>query len=260
MPFSTFLYKNISIAYQDSGKGNTIVFLHGFLENQTMWQRSLENFKTTHRCITIDLFGHGQTSSLGYIHTMEHQADMVLKLIELLNISKFSLVGHSMGGYIALSILEKKPKLVHQLVLLNSSPLADDDERQLNRERAILAVKQNHKVFVSLAVGNLFSENSQSKLSETIESIKQEALGTPQQGIIAALSGMKIRKDRSFLLEKHQSKILMILGKKDPVLNHETHLNLAMQYNINCVSLSEGHMSWVEDFEEMNDTLKSFLE
>ena len=118
-----FNYKNTSAAYQDQGQGGVIVFLHGFLENMSMWQKTVEDLKLSHRCIFIDLLGHGQTGCLGYIHTMEKQADMVVSLLKFLNINQFSLIGHSMGGYIALAILEKKPKMVNQVVLLNSTSI-----------------------------------------------------------------------------------------------------------------------------------------
>lgn len=255
----TLLYKNTPIAYQDIGHGEVIVFLHGFLENQTMWIKTVTHFQKTHRCITIDLLGHGQTPSLGYIHTMEKQADVVLAVLKHLNIKQFSMIGHSMGGYIALAILEKKPKLVKKLVLLNSTAQADSEERQINRERAIAAVKQNHKVFISMAILNLFSENSQNLLTEAINQLKEEAMGMPKQGIVAALSGMKIRKDRTFLLEKYPEKFLIILGKNDPVLDYESTKSLANIEGVKIVSLAEGHMSWLENLDEMLVALKDFF-
>jgi pimeloyl-ACP methyl ester carboxylesterase len=164
-----------------------------------------------------------------------------------------------MGGYIALAILEKKPKKVNQVVLLNSTSMADSEERKLNRERAIVAVKQNHQLFIGLAVGNLFSENSLKNHTCAIEQLKKEALDSPKQGVIAALSGMKIRKERTFLLEKYKSKFLIILGKKDPVLDFQTQADLANLINVKLEVLTEGHMSWLEDVEGLKCALKSFF-
>lgn len=259
MSTHTFLYKNLEIAYQDHGHGEVLIFLHGFLESQTMWTQSIEHFKQTHRCIAIDLFGHGHSPCLGYVHTMEKQADMILALIKFLTIKHFSIIGHSMGGYIALAILEKKPKMVKQIVLLNSTSIADNEERKINRERAIAAVKQNHQLFIGMAVANLFSQNSQKKLPNAIERLKEEALNTPKQGVIAALSGMKIRKDRTYLLEENSHKFLIVLGKKDPVLDYESNLSIVKKLQIKQLSLSEGHMSWLENFDEMIEGLKKFL-
>jgi len=255
----TFQYKNIAISYQDQGQGEVILFLHGFLENKNMWQKTINSFQKTHRCLSIDLLGHGQTPCIGYIHTMEKQANMVLALLNHLDIKKFHLIGHSMGGYIALALLEKKPKLIQKLILLNSTAAADNEERKINRERAIAAVKQNHQLFIGLAIANLFSTNSQKKLSTAIEKLKQEAQQTPKQGVIAALSGMKIRKDYTFLLSQGTHNILVVLGKKDPVLPYDNTKLLANHKQVKLVTLTQGHMSWLENYEEMQNALINFI-
>jgi pimeloyl-ACP methyl ester carboxylesterase len=255
----TFNFKKIDISYLDQGQGEVIVFLHGFLENKNMWQQTMVAFQKTHRCIAIDLLGHGQTPCLGYIHSMEKQADMILSLLNHLDIKKFHLVGHSMGGYIALAILEKKPRMVQQLVLLNSTSAEDSEERKVNRERAVAAVKQNHLLFIGVAVTNLFSANSQKKLNAIIEKLKIEAQAIPKQGVIAALSGMKIRKDRTFLLAQGTHDILVILGKKDPVLPYESTKALSKLKKVKLVTLTEGHMSWLENPETMQEALIDFI-
>ena len=73
----TTTYKNITVSYNDIGQGDTIVLIHGFLENSTMWNALVDTLKYTNRIITVDLLGHGQTDCLGYIHTMEDNADMI---------------------------------------------------------------------------------------------------------------------------------------------------------------------------------------
>ena len=70
---------------------------------------------------------------------------------------------------------------------------------------------------------------------------------------------MKIRKERTFLLEKYKSKFLIILGKKDPVLDFQTQADLANLINIKLEVLTEGHMSWLEDIEGLKCALKSFF-
>ena len=102
-------YKNITIDYTATGKGTAVVLLHGFLENQTMWQYLAPVLATKYRVITIDLLGHGNTDCLGYVHTMEDQADMVHHVLHELKIRKSVLIGHSMGGYVALAFAELYP-------------------------------------------------------------------------------------------------------------------------------------------------------
>ncbi len=254
------LYKNTKISYTDTGKGKTIVLLHGFLENKKMWKEYIELFSEKYRVVAIDLLGHGESDCLGYVHKMEDNANAVNAVLENLNIEKATIVGHSMGGYVGLAFAELFPEKIQKLVLLNSTSKEDSEERKQNRTRAIKAVKQNYVSFVSLAIANLFSENNRTRLAEEIEKVKEEALKTPLQGIIASQEGMKIRKDREELVRKNLFPILFILGKKDPVLNYEESLSQIEDTTAELVSFEDGHMSQIENKEELKDVLLNFFE
>lgn len=254
------LYKNTKISYTDTGKGKAIVLLHGFLENKKMWREYIELFSEKYRVVAIDLLGHGESDCLGYVHKMEDNANAVNAVLENLNIEKATIVGHSMGGYVGLAFAELFPEKIQKLVLLNSTSKEDSEERKQNRTRAIKAVKQNYVSFVSLAIANLFSENNRTRLAEEIEKVKTEALKTPLQGIIASQEGMKIRKDREELVRKNLFPILFILGKKDPVLNYEESLSQIEDTTAELVSFEDGHMSQIENKEELKAVLLNFFE
>ncbi|TPG38726.1 alpha/beta fold hydrolase [Flavobacterium pectinovorum] len=254
------LYKNTKISYTDSGSGTAIVLLHGFLENKKMWQEYVALFSEKHRVITIDLLGHGESDCLGYVHEMEDNAKAVHGVLEHLKIEKATILGHSMGGYVGLAFAELFPNQIQKLVLLNSTSKADSHEKKINRNRAIKAVKQNYINFVSLAIGNLFSENNRTRLADEIEKVKVQALKTPLQGIIASLEGMKIRKDREVLLHKNLFPVLLILGKKDPVLNYEESLSQIEDTTAQLVSFEDGHMSQIENKEELKAVLLDFFQ
>jgi pimeloyl-ACP methyl ester carboxylesterase len=255
----TILYKNTKINYTDIGKGTAVVLLHGFLENLSMWNAFVDEFSKKNRVIAIDLLGHGETECLGYIHTMEDQADMVHHVLHELKIRKAVFIGHSMGGYVALAFAELYPDNVKGLVLLNSTSRADSEERKINRDRAILAVKQNYTAFVRMSIANLFSEDNRERLADKIEEVRNEALKTPLQGIVAALEGMKIRNDREVLLHFSPYPILLILGKKDGVLNYEDSLEQIENTKVELVSFPDGHMSHIENEAELKTVLVSFL-
>lgn len=256
----TLSYKNTKISYTDSGQGNTIVLLHGFLENKKMWKDYVTLFAEKNRVITIDLLGHGESDCLGYVHSMEDNAGVVKEVLEDLKIEKATILGHSMGGYVGLAFAELFPTKINKLVLLNSTSKEDNAEKKLNRSRAIKAVKQNYVNFVSLAIGNLFSENNRTRLADEIEKVKIQALKTPLQGIVASLEGMKIRKDREFLLHENLFPVLLILGKKDPVLNYEENIAQIENTNVKLVSFEDGHMSQIENKEELKTILLDFFE
>lgn len=255
----TILFKNTKIAYSDEGKGTAVVLLHGFLENKTMWKAFIPELSKKNRVITIDLLGHGETDCLGYVHLMEDQADMVHQVLHELKIRKAVLIGHSMGGYVALAFAELYPDNVKGLVLLNSTSRADSEERKINRDRAIVAVKQNHAAFVRMSIANLFSEDNRERLTDEIERVKLEALKTPLRGIVAALEGMKIRKDREVILHFAPYPILLILGKKDGVLTYEGNIDQIEGTKVQLTTFLDGHMSHIENEAALKKVLVDFL-
>ena len=253
------LYKNIKIAYTDTGKGTAVILLHGFLENKTMWKAFVPELAKRNRIITIDLLGHGDTECLGYVHSMEDNADMVHAVLQELKIRKAAIIGHSMGGYIAMAFAELYPEMMKGIVLLNSTSRADSAERKTNRGRAIKAVKQNYTAFVRLSIANLFSEKNREILLNEIETARAEALKTPLQGIVASLEGMKIRKDREVILHFAAYPMLLILGKQDPVLNYEENATQIENTKVELVNFPDGHMSHIENTEELTKVLVGFL-
>ena len=255
----TIIYKNTKISYSDQGKGTAVVLLHGFLENKTMWSAFIPELSGKYRIITIDLLGHGETECLGYVHSMEDQADMVHAVLNELNIRKSVFVGHSMGGYVALAFAELYSDNVKGIVLQNSTSRADSDERKTNRDRAIKAVKQNYTNFVRMSIANLFSEDNRERLETEIENVKLEALKTPLQGIVAALEGMKIRKDREVLLHFAPYPIQLILGEKDGVLIYDENVDQIEGTKVQLTTFPDGHMSHIENEKELKKVLVDFL-
>ncbi|HNQ27001.1 MAG TPA: alpha/beta hydrolase [Aquaticitalea sp.] len=255
-----FEFKDIPVFYSDEGNGNVILLLHGFLESSTMWHELKPVLVQNNRVITVDLLGHGKTRCLGYIHTMELMAETVDAVLTHLNIDSFTVIGHSMGGYVALALAETTSKTINGLCLMNSTAQADSEERKTNRDRAISAVKQTHKAFVGMSIANLFSPDNRERLAQEIERVKEDALKTSVQGIIAALEGMKIRKDQTQLLRDASFKKLFIIGKKDPVLDYQSLLDEVRDTNVPMVEFPDGHMSYIENFTELSYNLLQFVE
>jgi pimeloyl-ACP methyl ester carboxylesterase len=255
----TITYKNTKISFTDEGKGTAVVLLHGFLENKTMWKAFVPELTKKHRVITVDLLGHGETECLGYVHAMEDQADMLFALLMHLKIRKVVFVGHSMGGYVALAFAEFYPDHMKGLFLLNSTSRADSDERKTNRDRAVVCVKQNYGAFVSMSIANLFAEDNRERLAKEIEKVKEQALKTPLQGIVAALEGMKIRKDREVILHFAPYPMQLVLGQKDGVLIYEDSLEQIEGTKVELTTFPDGHMSHIENEKELMKVLLNFL-
>ena len=258
---STFIiFKNTKIYFSEYGKGNAVVLIHGFLENSTMWSDLIPQLSNQNRVITIDLLGHGQTQCLGYVHAMELMAEAVHAVIKHLKIRRATFIGHSMGGYVALAYAEKHPDTVKGLCLMNSTSKADSLERKKNRNRAIKAVKQNHKTFIRMSISNLFRPKNRTLFADKIKEVKREALKTPLQSIIAALEGMKIRQDREDVLHFGPFKKMMIISKKDPVLNYDSLIEQTKNTDIITVQFPDGHMSHIENKELFSYNIMHFIE
>ena len=252
-------YKNTSVSYSDIGTGTAVVLLHGFLENKTMWKDLAPSLAKKNRVIAIDLLGHGETDCLGYVHSMEENAEIVKTILSHLRIRKAIFIGHSMGGYVALAFAELYPETIKGIVLLNSTAKEDSEERKINRDRAIKAVKQNYINFVRMSITNLFNENNRDRLENEIEKVKLAALKTPLQGIVATLEGMKIRKNRQFILKETDFPKLLILGKKDGVLIYDENISQIENTNTKLITFPDGHMSHIENKEELEKVIISFL-
>ena len=257
---SFILYRNTKINFKDIGKGQAIVLLHGFLENSTMWDNISPVLSKRYRIITIDLLGHGKTECIGYVHRMELMAETVNSVLKHLKIRRSILIGHSMGGYVALAYSELFPDAVKGLCLMNSTAMEDSTERKKNRNRAIVAVKQNHKSFIRMSISNLFRPKNRSRFADEIKVVKQEALKTPLQGLIAALEGMKIRPNREAILHFGPFKKMMIISKRDPILDYNTSLEQTKNNDVIVVEFPDGHMSHIENKELFTYNIMSFIE
>lgn len=252
-------YKGIKISYNTLGKGTPVVFLHGFLENSSMWEETTAFLRNNYQCILIDLFGHGYSENMGYIHTMENMAEAVKAVLEKLCISKAVFVGHSMGGYVSLACIDLFPDLASGIILLNSTSLADSEERKQNRTRAINIVKKNPNAYTSMAIANLFAEENQLRFVSEIDKIKEQASKVSLQGIISALEGMKIRKDRTNILANFKGPKMIFAGIKDPVLPYKQSCIEAKQNDVDLISFEGGHMSYLENKEQYMIELSRFL-
>ena len=247
----TFHYKNVPIHYETFGQGSAIVLLHGFLESSTMWNPLIPHVSKNRTVITIDLPGHGKSDVISEIHSMELMAEVVDEILKHLKITSATFLGHSMGGYVALAFAEMFPEKVEKLILLNSTPEADSEERKNNRNRALNVIDQNLRAYVSMAIGNLIAETSKAKFAAEIENLKTEAYSFPAEGIKAAIKGMRDRKDRTAVLRNFNGEKYMVLSKEDPILPISEAKIVAQNCNCSLKIIDGGHLSLIENRESV---------
>ncbi|GAB5556013.1 MAG: alpha/beta hydrolase [Schleiferiaceae bacterium] len=254
------LYKGISIEVTQEGKGPAVILLHGFLEDSSMWDDMIPQLSKRNRIIRFDLLGHGKTDCLGYVHSMEEMAEQVHAVITELGLRKVAIIGHSMGGYVALAYAELYPDNLKGLGLFYSTARADSDLKKRDRDRAIATVKKDAKSFVRIAIPNLFRPKSRELFRPAIKDIKKKALATPVRGIVAALEGMKNRPDREVILHFAPYPILFVAGKKDPVLALEASEEQMQAPSVSHKLLTpDGHMGHIENAEETTRAIYRFI-
>src|ERR1051326_4678690 len=253
-------FKNVKVRFSDKGKGLVIVLLHGFLESLDLFEELSSRLSKSFRVISIDLPGHGQTPSLGYMHSMQLMADCVKAVLDFAGVRKYVVVGHSMGGYAALAFTEKYSENVTGLCLFHSTAMPDSEEKKKDRDRVAQIVMNDHSQYVAELIPKLFAKENISILKDEVLKAKQVALNTPREGIVAALMGMKERPSREMVLKNAKFPVLFIIGKQDVILAWENLLLLAQlpKKSYQLVLDHAGHMGFYEAPEETYKSVRKF--
>jgi pimeloyl-ACP methyl ester carboxylesterase len=110
-----------------------------------------------------------------------------------------------------------------------------------------------------MAIPNLFAEDNIEMFKNEIKQVTKEALQISTRGIIAALEGLKIRKDYTYLYNTLKIPVQMIIGKKDPALDYESLIEQTNDTNVLLIEFPDGHMSHFENKHELINALKLFI-
>jgi pimeloyl-ACP methyl ester carboxylesterase len=227
--------------FTDEGEGNVLVCLHGFLESSRMWNK-LE-LPTPLRRIAPDFPGHGESALQSYAN-MEELADMVLDLLDHLKIQSYVLMGHSMGGYVALEMAQKDPRCA-RLIMLNSNPWSDDPQKQLDRQRVAEIVMHSKKHFIYEAIPHLFWRPEDH--AADVEMLIHEAAHIQPEAIAMASMAMSRRRDLSDFAKESGQRIRFIQGEFDAVVPLERVRKLQLDTACDFVLIPDsGHMSLFE--------------
>ncbi|AXG15025.1 alpha/beta fold hydrolase [Intrasporangium calvum] len=111
------------LAYVDRGAGPAVLFIHGLLGTNANWSHLVTRLETTHRVVVPDLFGHGASDKPRGDYSLGAHAATLRDLLDRLDIDRVTLVGHSLGGGIALQLCYLFPERVDRLVLVSSGGL-----------------------------------------------------------------------------------------------------------------------------------------
>jgi pimeloyl-ACP methyl ester carboxylesterase len=102
--------------------GDPIVLIHCFSCAIDWWDQMLPLLEAGHRVVAVDLLGHGGSEKPGSGYTPENQAKLVAEAMEELGVSGAEVVGHSLGGTVAVALAEQSPQLVDRVVIIDTPP------------------------------------------------------------------------------------------------------------------------------------------
>lgn len=247
----------------DSEQGEKcIVLLHGYLESMLVWEDFIPLIYKQARVVTLDLPGHGISVVTGECHTMEYLADVVAEAMTTLGVERFTVVGHSMGGYVALALAERHASRLEGVVLLSSTPNPDTGEKRENRRREIALVKSGKKEMLArIAPEAGFAESNRKRLKDYIDDLTEQVHVTEDEGIVALLNGMIERKDQNQMLRTSTVRQFFILGRKDGYIVPEVAEQMVANHpQAEVVWLDEsGHMGFIEEPERTAEALLNFV-
>lgn len=252
-----------TVYVSDSEKGEKcVVLLHGYLESLRVWDDFVGLLTDKVRVVAIDIPGHGRSSNIAPVHTMELMADVVAGVLDALQIDKVTLVGHSMGGYISLAFCAAYAERLEGLVLLSSSPNPDTELKRENRRREIALVKAGKKdMLARVAPEAGFAEMNRDSLRRYINNLVEQVHITDDEGIVALLGGMIERKDQNEMLRNSRVRQLFIMGTHDgyiPVEAAQEFIAKNPQAKVAWLDKS-GHMGFIEEPETCATALLEFV-
>jgi pimeloyl-ACP methyl ester carboxylesterase len=255
-------FQGKNVRYHVQGEGEPLVLLHGYLESLEVWNGFADELAKSFRILRMDLPGHGESQTMAEIHSMEMMADVVNALLEEEEITKTTIIGHSLGGYVTLAFLEKYPEKVRRLSLFHAHPFSDSEQVKENRRREIELVRTDQKSkIIHTFVPRLFADKNLESMKEKMEWVRKIAFQTPGDGIIANLRGMMERPDRKVLLKNTDKPFLMIAGKHDKFINYEAvvpKIGLPRQGKLFTLEDS-GHLGFVEEKPKSLEIVYDFM-
>ena len=239
------------IAYNYSGNGNTIILIHGFLETKEIWDEFEDLLAKQFSVISIDLPGHGKSGLQEKQYSISDYAQTVKDVMDFEQIKKATLIGHSMGGYVALAFADEFHENLSGLCLFHSTPLADSEEKKTMRELTIEKIRnQGTEQVCKEHAPKVFANENIAKFEDKIQKNIETALGISAQGVINSLYAMKNRKDYSQIFQDIEVPVCYIIGTKDNFIGLDILRNLKFpQNNKTKILNNSGHIGFIEEKE-----------
>lgn len=247
------------IHFFEKGSGQPLVLIHGFCESGKMWNYFAEKLSAHFRVICPDLPGFGDSPIFGDQITLEEVAVQLEEWMEENQIQDPIVIGHSLGGYVALALLELMGSRLKAIGLFHSTAFPDDEEKKGMRNRTIVFLQKNGvEKFVTSFVPPLFPENRREELASEIQAAIEDAKRSSLDGLIAFAGAMRDRKDRVEILRNFAGPKLLIAGTEDGAVKIEASRAQQDAFSHYIELHGVGHMGMVEEREKTVEVVREF--
>lgn len=257
----TILYNKKKISYQVIGQGQPVILIHGFGEDGRIWKEQALHLSGKHRLIIPDLPGSGASEQINDM-SMEGMAEVIHTIIHEEGIDACPVLGHSMGGYITLALMEKYWNHVSAFGLVHSTAWADSDEKKEARRKGIAFIEANGAFpFLKTSIPNLFSPRYREENPGIVDQFITEQHNFSARALVLYYEAMMARPDRTELLRKATVPVLFIMGEQDQAIPISDVLQQCHLPGISYIHIlrKSGHMGMMEEKETVNGILEKFL-
>ncbi|MDD2793776.1 MAG: alpha/beta hydrolase [Sediminibacterium sp.] len=263
MIHQTVTRNNSVMHYAVTGKGFPVVLIHGFGEDSSIWNNQV-NFLKDHCMLLIpDLPGTGPSLNKGDELSMESMAADIKAMLDQENIHRCLLLGHSMGGYIALAFAELYSGYLAGFGLVHSTAYADNEEKKKNRQRGIELIEQyGGYAFLKNSIASLFGNAFKTAAPEVVAALIEKSKQFSNRALQQYYQAMMLRPDRTAVLRNTALPVLIIAGTEDVAAPFGDVLEQAALSDHIQLHVLEGtgHMGMLEATTQLNQYLLNFIQ
>lgn len=261
-PTQTIQLGKRKLAVSVQGRGPTLLLVHGFPLDHTIWRHQIQHFSKSMQVIAPDLSGFGKSGvdSRATV-SMEDYADDLSELIDQLTPpGPLTFCGLSMGGYIGWQFLKRHRPKVDRLVMTNTRS-GNDDERTARGRRLAAGQILKHGVSEILSHMPLKLVGS-SAPPELVRELRDVITNTPAETVAAAQLAMAERPDMSDFLETLDLPTLLVCGSQDTITPPEEMVEMGhrIEGSTYVEIAGAGHLTPLESPSAFNQALEQFLQ
>lgn len=259
-------YGNDALSYIDEGNGPvTILLIHGFGEDKEVWVNQIAFLSKQFRIIAPNLPGVNckplQIQPNDTL-TMNHYVEVLHALMHHLQVDQYFIMGHSMGGYIALAFADYYPNHIQGLGLIHSTTYADSDVKKESRLKVVAFLEAfGTAKFLETATPDLFGPEFKFAHADEIQQLIHRASSISSEAMIQFVTAMHNRKAYTHMLQQNNIPVLMIAGDADiavPIQDTMAQAKLLPPENVILLK-GIGHMGMLEASQKVNEGIFQFV-